>query len=465
MAGTTSESANAAVGSRVSSYGRLTGSTNPGSDIPPSNNNNNGDDGNGKKTPKVSTPALGSVLSKDTKWWTNWRVPCMAQVRKVSHIVGTKMASNATKQSIQFALGATFVLYVMNQKHLLPKPLAGIVSRALFWPTLPITAASRLGKWTSVVDETVVIGGAPFGFCQFPERLYNELGVRAVINMCDEYRGPIEKYRNLGIEELWLPTVDHFEPSFEDLQRAIEFIEDQEANGNRVYVHCRAGHGRSAAAVLAWMMYTDPGADPEDLNTLLCKKRNVRKTLWKQHNLNEIRSWIQRGLNVEPISTRKTHTEGRYRIQPADAKWQSHVNPARQKIDPNNRDDEADWRNRVDDKQERLAWELEEYASELDWDDYTYDDENAPLNVDEPGEWGVLDKSTLTSLKRDWIDGPLNGFKKAVQNLVNTDDPEGLGEYFSDYFDEPGLYEEYYDTSEDGRDYEMWKQNQRDNNY
>jgi atypical dual specificity phosphatase len=36
--------------------------------------------------------------------------------------------------------------------------------------------------------------------------------------MCDEYRGPIEKYRKLGIEELWLPTVDHFEPSFEDLQ-------------------------------------------------------------------------------------------------------------------------------------------------------------------------------------------------------------------------------------------------------
>lgn len=28
-----------------------------------------------------------------------------------------------------------------------------------------------------------------------------------MINMCGEYRGPLEDYRRLGIEQLWLPTV------------------------------------------------------------------------------------------------------------------------------------------------------------------------------------------------------------------------------------------------------------------
>jgi hypothetical protein len=41
--------------------------------------------------------------------------------------------------------------------------------------------------------------------------------VRGVINLCEEYRGPLKKYGRLGMEELYLPTTDHFEPAVEDL--------------------------------------------------------------------------------------------------------------------------------------------------------------------------------------------------------------------------------------------------------
>jgi hypothetical protein len=63
----------------------------------------------------------------------------------------------------------------------------------------------------------VLIGGAPFDFARIPEKLYNEHNVRGVINMCEEYKGPLRKYKELGIEELYLPTTDHFEPELEDL--------------------------------------------------------------------------------------------------------------------------------------------------------------------------------------------------------------------------------------------------------
>lgn len=145
------------------------------------------------------------------------------------------------------------------------------------------------------MDDAVLIGGAPFGFMNYPEKLYKQFNVRGVVNMCDEYRGPISSYKRLGIEQLRLPTVDHFEPSVEDLKKAVDFIQKHEAEGSRVYVHCRAGHGRSAAAVYAWLLYKEPLADPLDLNEKLCAMRDVRKGLWKQPNIVTFRTWLQSG--------------------------------------------------------------------------------------------------------------------------------------------------------------------------
>ena len=202
---------------------------------------------------------------------------------------------NLTTLCIQSVAIATITLYVLNQKHMLPLPLGRVVSKALFWPTIPITISKRIGKWTTVVDNAVVIGGAPFGWCGYPEKLSKQFNVKGVVNMCDEYRGPVSSYERLGIENLHLPTVDHFEPSVEDLKRAVSFIQKHESRGGRVYVHCRAGHGRSAAAVYAWLLYKEPLADPVELNEKLCSMRDVRKTLWKQPNINVYRLWLQNG--------------------------------------------------------------------------------------------------------------------------------------------------------------------------
>jgi hypothetical protein len=74
-------------------------------------------------------------------------------------------------------LGVTVALYILNQKHVLPRPLSAIVSKTLFWPSLPITVSRRIGKWTTRIDDTVIIGGAPFGFLNYPDKLYKDYGV------------------------------------------------------------------------------------------------------------------------------------------------------------------------------------------------------------------------------------------------------------------------------------------------
>ncbi|GKY95525.1 hypothetical protein MPSEU_000514200 [Mayamaea pseudoterrestris] len=201
------------------------------------------------------------------------------------------------QSSCKTFLGVTVALYILNQKALLPQPLSAVVSRALFWPTLPITAVRRLwvGSWTTVIDETVIIGGAPFGFLKWPERLRHDYGVSGIVNMCEEYNGPIQRYDALGCDYLHLPTVDHFIPTVEHLELAVDFIQKHRDQGEKVYVHCRAGHGRSAAAVFAWMLYKDPMVDRKELNRRFCKLRNVKSTLWKQPNIIEFHRRILDG--------------------------------------------------------------------------------------------------------------------------------------------------------------------------
>lgn len=191
-------------------------------------------------------------------------------------------------------LAATAAMYVLNQAHMLPKPLSAVVSKALFWPTLPITMVKRIRSWTTDIDDVVMMGGAPFHtLLGMPQYLYDR-GVRGVVNMCEEYQGPVRKYEALGITELRLPTVDHFAPSVEALEEAVQFCQDFAKRGERVYIHCRAGHGRSAAAVLAWMVSRSsiPDSDNEffhlkSLNKELCEKRMVRSTLWKKTSVRE----------------------------------------------------------------------------------------------------------------------------------------------------------------------------------
>jgi hypothetical protein len=83
-----------------------------------------------------------------------------------------------TTLALRTVLGITVALYILNQKHALPRPLSAVVSKTLFWPTMPITASRRIGKWITRIDNTVVMGGAPFGFLEYPEKLYEDYGVR-----------------------------------------------------------------------------------------------------------------------------------------------------------------------------------------------------------------------------------------------------------------------------------------------
>jgi atypical dual specificity phosphatase len=201
--------------------------------------------------------------------------------------------SDATKIGfVSFTVAAGF--YGLFQKKLLPEGISRFVSKVLFFPTLPFTYLARIGNLFTELDETLILGVSPLSVLGHPEELHKR-GVRGVVNMCCEYSGPQSSYNTLGIKQLRLPTVDHFEPSVENLKAAVRFIDGYKKKGEKCYVHCKAGHGRAAAVALCWLMYQQPDREPKDLNETLCSKRKVRKRLWQQTNVKGFYDELDRG--------------------------------------------------------------------------------------------------------------------------------------------------------------------------
>jgi hypothetical protein len=208
------------------------------------------------------------------------------------------------------------------------RSLWGRIWRSIISPLLP--------DWASLSPGRTGLGRLGLSLDQVS--LLHAKGVRAAINLLDEYAGPREEYALRGWAQLRLPTIDHIEPSVGDLVRGAEFIgavrgdldagvlaRESGASGdfavraamealgehdNRssakprgVIVHCKAGHGRSAAVVFCYLYVfgdgygelpgSNGGGEQLDETRLqlvqdtIISIRKVRKSLWKQRNVQE----------------------------------------------------------------------------------------------------------------------------------------------------------------------------------
>eukprot|EP01126_Amoeba_proteus_P024614 TRINITY_DN2474_c0_g1_i8.p1 TRINITY_DN2474_c0_g1~~TRINITY_DN2474_c0_g1_i8.p1 ORF type:complete len:193 (+),score=44.30 TRINITY_DN2474_c0_g1_i8:78-581(+) len=58
-----------------------------------------------------------------------------------------------------------------------------------------------------------------------------------------------------GIEALHIPTPDFCPPSLSDLREGVEFMERIVNSGKIVYVHCKAGRGRSVVVTICYLAH------------------------------------------------------------------------------------------------------------------------------------------------------------------------------------------------------------------
>jgi len=119
--------------------------------------------------------------------------------------------------------------------------------------------------WTELPDKKIILGALPFHDKKHVERL-KSLGVGGVLTL----NKPFELQPNLigtpvqpcdwllnNVESLHIPTPDFCPPTTEEIKSGIDFMKKIVNTGKSVYVHCKAGRGRSVVAVVCYLLEVD----------------------------------------------------------------------------------------------------------------------------------------------------------------------------------------------------------------
>lgn len=129
------------------------------------------------------------------------------------------------------------------------------IAKSLFLPTfgwnILLGRVLKVRHWWDEVEPRVFLGARPLRR-DIPKM--SKLGIRGVVNMCEEFSGHPQLYETNQIEQLWLPTTDFHHPTIEQVQEGVEFIESKVSKGQGVYIHCKAGRARSATVLICWLM-------------------------------------------------------------------------------------------------------------------------------------------------------------------------------------------------------------------
>jgi atypical dual specificity phosphatase len=129
-----------------------------------------------------------------------------------------------------------------------------ILIRAIYPPSVGLNRLMcALGIWNlwDWVDENLLLGAVPAP--RHIQQLAN-LGITAIVNMCEEFRGHEATMAACGVTQFYLPVVDYHAPDVETLERGVQFIQDRARAGQKTYLHCKAGQGRSATLALCYLM-------------------------------------------------------------------------------------------------------------------------------------------------------------------------------------------------------------------
>jgi len=163
----------------------------------------------------------------------------------------------------------------------LPSSYGRRMIAAMWYPSLTFNKAmNKLGlfQWWTRIDDNVILGALLLE--HEVDSLIEKENLKGVINTCDEYQSPESLFKKKDIKLLYLPTLDYISLSLDKLWSGVHFLDEMAKSGSTVYVHCKAGRGRSPTLVLCYLMFKY-GLTPRDAQTMILRKRpHVTRNLY-----------------------------------------------------------------------------------------------------------------------------------------------------------------------------------------
>jgi len=167
--------------------------------------------------------------------------------------------------------------------------------RSGYYPSLGFSRAMwLLGRWHwwDRVDDGLYVGALP---SRGDLRRLSAIGIGAVVNMCEEFQGHARELAALRMTQCRIPTLDYHCPSVGDLERGLAFIAECRADGVGVYVHCKAGRGRSPTLALCYLMAAHGLDAREAYARVKAARPHVNNRLYELPNVRAMESRILAG--------------------------------------------------------------------------------------------------------------------------------------------------------------------------
>ena len=87
--------------------------------------------------------------------------------------------------------------------------------------------------------------------CPIHSEQFRKLGVKAELNLTAEHKETPPDEIDLYT---WMPVVDHTPPTPDQFDIGTSMIDQVVTKGKTIYIHCKAGHGRSPTMVAAYLV-------------------------------------------------------------------------------------------------------------------------------------------------------------------------------------------------------------------
>jgi protein-tyrosine phosphatase len=105
---------------------------------------------------------------------------------------------------------------------------------------------------TTWITAQLAVGYAPMSYEELDS--IKDQGIVAIVNLCGEFSDLHEIEKQSGFEVYFLPIPDECAPDMEQMEEALEWLDEALYLKKKVLIHCRHGHGRTGTFISAYLL-------------------------------------------------------------------------------------------------------------------------------------------------------------------------------------------------------------------